>query len=158
MVIRSGSTQPLPGLGGTVSSHALFWWPDSVLIAEVSGSSWAQLESNAIQLTGVGGGAERLRKTRGVSRGLASLMPAAGFGRFLPKSSGKTHTPPTTQPLSKKRVGLTKADESLLKKRGCKPRKAEKVPACWKSQIPVESPGPGGGCQHTLLQGCGSRV
>lgn len=54
MVIRSGSTQPLPGLGGTVSSHALFWWPDSVLIAEVSGSSWAQLESNAIQLTGVG--------------------------------------------------------------------------------------------------------
>lgn len=70
MVICSGSTQPLPGLGGTASSQALFWWPDSVLIAEVSDSSWAQLESNAIQLTGGAGRGgrrgERLRKTRGL--------------------------------------------------------------------------------------------
>lgn len=89
-----------------------------MLIAEVCGSSWAQLESNAIQLTGVcvggGGGAERLRKTRGTSRGLAPLMPAAGFGHFLPKSSGKTHTLPTIQPFSKRRVRIKKTDGRLL--------------------------------------------
>lgn len=100
-----------------------------VLIAEVSDSSWVQLESNAIQLGGARGGGET-EEDMWASRGLASLSRQLGhlLKVWLQAQEGRKGRG-DSQPVGNLRFLWS--------------------PWAWR-RLP--------GCQHTLLHGCGSRV